>query len=115
MYATQLAYYRRLASVKHEIESKAWDHYLLVVDKVNKYKRSKIYCIANSIIDEAEKEIEEKLKTFTERRQLGFFTPITEVYPDYADSERAREEVCFKCGHYNDCPFSLQKEIQYIS
>jgi hypothetical protein len=114
-YANQLAYYRRLASEKYGIDKNEWDHYLLVVDKQTEVKRSKIMCLAKNIIDEAENEIEGNLRTYVERKDSGFYTPITETVTDYAESEQIREKVCFKCGHYNNCPFSLQKEIEYIT
>jgi hypothetical protein len=111
MYATQLAYYRRLASEKYEIDKSEWDHYLLVVDKQTEVKRSKIFCISKDIINEAENEIEAKLREYVERKDSGFFNPITETTDRH---DEIREEVCWKCGHYNDCPFSLQRSIAFI-
>lgn len=111
IYATQLAHYRRLASTYYETEKEAWDHYLLVVDKQTDVKRSKIFCISKDIINDAEKELDKLLIDFVDRRATGFFTPITEKTDD---PEKAREEVCFKCPNYNKCPFSLQKDIDYI-
>ena len=112
--AEQLANYRELASKKYNIDYMAWDHYLLVVDKMTNVKRSKIFCLSKDIINEAENSFKEKLTDFVSRKKTGFYTPITETVEDN-EVEKIRENKCFKCAHYNDCPFSLQKEIEYVT
>lgn len=111
IYARQLAYYRLLASEVYKVIAEDWDCYLLVVDKGTNSKRSEIYHISKYLIDQATAELLEKLKKFKETKESGFFTPITEK----PDVENARHEKCFNCMFYNQCGFSVQKEITMIS
>jgi hypothetical protein len=113
MYAEQLAYYRKLASIKYGIPEKEWDCYILAVDKQTDVKRSEIMCLSKNLIDAAWLDISEKLEKYYRTKEFGFYQPITEK-PD-AEYMDARKTVCYKCPFYNQCDFSLQKEITYIS
>lgn len=109
-YAMQLAYYRLLASEVYKIDANDWDCYLLVVDKGSSVKRSEIFHISKRAIDEATADLMEQLAKFKEVKESGFYTPITEK----PGVENARHEKCFSCPFYNDCSFSVQKEITMI-
>ncbi len=113
MYAGQLAYYRKLASIKYEIPEEEWDCYILVADKLTDRKRSEIICLGKNLITGASFENLAILKKYYKLKELGFYQPITEK-PDALITD-ARRNTCFKCPFYNQCDFSLQKEISYIS
>lgn len=110
IYARQLAFYRRLAADKYNTETNDWDCYLLVVDKGTYAKRSEIFYVAKHIIDQAEVELLEQIIKFKIAKEAGFFTPITEK----ADVLNARKDKCFTCAFYNQCQFSIQKEITMV-
>ena len=113
MYATQLYYYRKLASVHHKIDEQEWDCYITAVDKQTHYKRSEVFHLNKNIIDAAGLEIEAIIKQMEDAKALGFYTPATNMAG--AEIEDARRNKCYKCNYYNECEFSLQKEISHIA
>jgi hypothetical protein len=113
MYAGQLAYYRKLASIKYGIAEEEWDCYILAVDKQTDVKRSEIICLSKNLISAAWFDDLVMLKNYYKLKALGFYQPITER--PSAMLEDVRRTTCYKCAFYDQCDFSLQKEISYIS
>lgn len=110
IYARQLAYYRLLASNKYSIDQQDWDCYLLVVDKGSSVKRSEIFHISKRAINQAAEELLVSLGKFKKTKEAGFYIPA----PEDSEIMNGRKERCFNCPFYNQCEFSVQKEITLI-
>lgn len=104
-YATQMAFYRLLAGDDFTASNSI---FINAVDKHAEFKRSCIYTFTDDVLTMAEASIREGIRNFKEAKKSGFFVPVTNT------DEYAREEKCFRCPHYSNCPFSKQKNIRII-
>ena len=109
MYTGQLAYYRELASAKYGIPEEEWDCYIMAVDKHTLYKRSEIFMLSKGLLNNAKENNAIQLKLYYERSNTDFYSPVT------AENDFARQEKCMNCAHYQNCEFSLQKNITLIN
>jgi len=106
LYLQQLAWYRWIVE---EAKGVRCDCYLAVVDK-NKsknlpFKRSSLFFAPPEKLDFQHEDNMAFLKTLTKAIKEDNFPPITKL------DESAREDKCFYCDHYKNCPHSRQKKF----
>lgn len=110
MYLQQLAWYRKIV---REVYGITCDCYLSVGDKnKNKnlpFKRSSLYYATPARLDYQEELNEELLAEFLEARKKNEYPPCVA-----SGGNEAREEICFKCDHYQFCKFSRQQAFIII-
>lgn len=100
-YVGQLTWYRMLVRAKFKIEC---DCYLIVVDKDTYTKHTYFYKFLPETMDAREGELLAAVERIKEAEDLGIYQP--------AAFESLRG--CFTCDHYQNCPFTIQREFEEV-
>ena len=98
-YAGQLAWYQYLNYLK----TKVWEPcYLFVIDKDTDNKHSSFWKFRQETLDTKRAELLELVDRVKEAIESGMYSPQRDI------------RICFTCQHYNECPFTIQKDFYEI-
>ena len=102
MYLQQLSWYRWIVKEVYGVEA---DCYLSVGDKVAGFKRSSLYYITPEKLNYQEIINQALLEEFLKAKKDNKYPPCVIGRPDL------RQERCFNCDNYVECPHSRQTEF----